>query len=235
MTTTAPDVTLIQFFDLENAKARKDGLNALYGTQTMRSVQALLAGAPSLLQNHVAQSVTEALNDALNVKLVDILIAAWSSRRELAQYLDRSKFPRDELIDHALGKHEVFSAHKPRLQIMLDASPIGPEFEFDIVVKLQLEATTLRVQDGRIMFARIGKASGMGAIKCEDTTLFARASKPIALPQTLSFGNGLVIARPKDAAAPTATAAPTPPADEPPAEPTPPPTAGAEPATADAA
>jgi hypothetical protein len=192
--TTAPDTTLVQFFDFDNAKARKEGLNALYGTQTMRSVQALLAGAPQLLQNYVAQSVTEALGEALKFKVTELAIAGWSNRREFGQYLDQTKFPRDEIIDHVLGKHEIFSSHKPRLQIMLDGSPIGPEFEFEVSVKLALEAATLRVQDGRMMFARVGKATGTGYIKCEDTTLFARPVKPIAIPQTLSFGTGLAIA-----------------------------------------
>ena len=110
MTTPAsPDITLVQFFDLANAKVRKEALNALYGTAAMRSAQALLTSAPSLLQNHVAQSVTEALQEALAVKLIDILTTAWSGRRELAPYLDRSKFPRDELVDHALS----FSERRP--------------------------------------------------------------------------------------------------------------------------
>jgi hypothetical protein len=197
--TTAPEMTLVQFFDFDNAKARKEGLNALYGTQTMRSVQALLAGAPQLLQNHVAQSVTEALSEALKIKITDLAIAGWTNRREFAQYLDQTKFPRDEIVDHVLGKHEIFSSHKPRLQIMLDGSPIGSEFEFEISVKLALEAATLRVQDGRMMFARIGKVTGTGFIKCEDTTLFARAAKPVSIPQTLSFGTGLAIVPAKTA------------------------------------
>jgi hypothetical protein len=196
--TLSPDITLVQFFELDNAKARKEGLNALYGTASMRSVQALLTSAPSLLQNHVAQSVTEALQEALAVKVVDVLTAAWSSRRELAQYLERSKFPRDEIVDHALGKHEIFSSHKPRLQIMLDNSPMGSEFEFDIAVKLNLDAATLRVKDGRIMLARLGSVTGGGTIKCENATLFARAVTPLALPQTLSFGSGSPIVRPKE-------------------------------------
>lgn len=198
--TTAPEMTLVQFFDFDNAKARKEGLNALYGTQTMRSAQALLAGAPQLLQNYVAQSVTEALAEALRFKVSELVIAGWSNRREFAKYLDQTKYPRDEIVDHVLGKHEIFSSHKPRLQIMLDGSPIGSEFEFEISVKLALEAATLRVQDGRMMFARVGKATGTGYIKCEDITLFARAIKPIGLPQTMSFGNGLAIVPGKAAA-----------------------------------
>ena len=196
--TTPVDITLLQFFDFDDAKARKDGLNALYATRAMRSSQALLSTAPQLLQNHVAQSVTEALKGALKVKVVDILIAGWTARRELKQYHDRAKFPREEIVDHALGKHEIQSIHKPRLQIMLDQSPVGAEFEFDIAIGLAVEAATLRIQDGRIMQAQIGKVSGLGTIKCEDAMLFSRPSKPIALPQTLSFGNGLAIPWPKE-------------------------------------
>jgi hypothetical protein len=198
--TSQNDLTLLQFFDVEDAKASKDGLNALYSTAVMRSTQALLSTAPTLLQNHVAQSVTEALKGALSVPLVDVLTSAWTTRRELKQYLDRSKFPREELVDHALGKHEIRSTHRPRLQIMLDHSPIGAEFEFDVTVLLNIEAAILRIQDGRIMHAQLGKVSGAGAIKCEEASLFARASKPVALPQTLSFGSGIAIPWPKELA-----------------------------------
>ncbi len=198
--TSQNDLTLLQFFDVEDAKASKDGLNALYSTAVMRGTQALLSTAPTLLQNHVAQSVTEALKSALAVPLVDVLTSAWTMRRELKQYLDRSKFPREELVDHALAKHEIQSTHRPRLQIMLDHSPIGAEFEFDVTVMLNIEAAILRIQDGRIMHAQLGKVSGAGAIKCEEATLFARASKPVALPQTLSFGSGIAIPWPKDLA-----------------------------------
>ncbi len=198
--TSQNDLTLLQFFDVDDAKASKDGLNALYGTAVMRGTQALLSTAPSLLQNHVAQSVTEALRGALAVPLVDILTSAWTTRRELKQYLDRSRFPREELVDHALGKHDIQSIHRPKLQIMLDQSPIGAEFEFDVTVALNVEAAILRVQDGRIMHAQIGKVSGSGTIKCEETALFARVAKPVALPQTLSFGSGVAIPWPKELA-----------------------------------
>ncbi|MFM9863243.1 MAG: hypothetical protein ACKVRO_06515 [Micropepsaceae bacterium] len=198
--TSQNDLTLLQFFDAEDAKARKDGLNALYSTAVMRSTQALLSTAPTLLQNHVAQSVTEALKGVLSVPLVDVLSSAWTTRRELKQYLDRSKFPREELIDHALGKHEIQSTHRPKLQIMLDNSPIGAEFEFAVTVALNVEAAILRIQDGRIMHAQLGKVSGSGAIKCEEATLFARATKPVALAQTLSFGQGIAIPWPKELA-----------------------------------
>lgn len=198
--TSQNDLTLLQFFDAEDAKARKDGLNALYGTAVMRSTQALLSTAPSLLQNHVAQSVTEALRNVLAVPLVDILTSAWTTRRELKQYLDRSKFPRDELVDHSLAKHDIQSVHRPKLQVMLDNSPMGAEFEFEVQVALSVDGAILRVQDGRIMHAQIGKVSGSGTVKCEEATLFSRAIKPVALPQTLSFGSGVAIPWPKELA-----------------------------------
>ena len=49
--TSQNDLTLLQFFDVEDAKASKDGLNALYSTAVMRSTQALLSTAPVLFQS----------------------------------------------------------------------------------------------------------------------------------------------------------------------------------------
>jgi len=189
----AQAASLVQFFDFDNAAVRKDGLTALGHTGAMRGVQALLTAAPLLLQNHAIESATEALQAALNVRVVDILAAAWNTRRELRSYLDRVKYPADQIIDHTLAKHEVRSSHHPRLQIMLDQSPIGPEIEFEVTLSLTIEAAILRIQDGRIMNARIGKVFGAGSIKCEGATLFSRPTKAVTLPLTISFGSGIMI------------------------------------------
>ena len=196
----AQAATLVQFFDFDNAGVRKDGLIALGGTGAMRGVQALLTAAPLLLQNHAVQSATEALQAALNVRIVDILAAAWNTRRELRQYQDRTKFPADQIIDHTIAKHDVHSTHRPRLQIMLDHSPVGPEIEFEVIVGLTVEAAVLRIQDARIMGARMGKIFGTGTIKCEDATLFSRPTKAVNLPLTVSFGTGIAIGKGAEAA-----------------------------------
>lgn len=196
----AQSASLVQFFDFENASVRKDGLAALGGTNAMRGVQALLTAAPLLLQNHAMQSATEALQQALDVRVVDILAAAWNTRLELRQYLDRAKFPASQIVDHTIAKHEVHSSHKPRLQIMLDHSPVGPEIEFEVLVGLTLEAAVLRIQDARIMGARLGKVFGTGTIKCEGGTLFSRPTKALNLPLTVSFGTGIAIGKASEAA-----------------------------------
>ncbi len=196
----AQSATLVQFFDFENAAVRKDGLQALGATGAMRGVQALLTAAPLLLQNHAMQSATEALQAALDVRVVDILAAAWNTRLELLQYADRAKFPAAQIIDHTIAKHDVKSSHRPRLQIMLDHSPVGPEIEFEVIVGLTLEAAVLRVQDARIMGARLGKIFGTGTIKCEGATLFSRPTKAVNLPLTVSFGTGIAIGKASDAA-----------------------------------
>lgn len=196
----AQSASLVQFFDFENPAVRKDGLAALGGTNAMRGVQALLTAAPLLLQNHAMQSATEALQQALDVRVVDILAAAWNTRLELRQYLDRAKFPASQIVDHTIAKHEVHSSHKPRLQIMLDHSPVGPEIEFEVLVGLTLEAAVLHIQDARIMGARLGKVFGTGTIKCEGGTLFSRPTKALNLPLTVSFGTGIAIGKASEAA-----------------------------------
>jgi hypothetical protein len=198
---TRDTATLTDFFDLDNAQVRKDGLAAFEGTAALHGVKTLLTAAPALLQKHVADSIADALKAALDMRIVDILATAWNTRRELRQYLDRAKYPPDQIVDHALGKHDIRATHKPRLQIMLDNSPLGPEIEFDIAVGLNVESAVLRVQDARIMFARLGKVFGTGTIKCEGATLFSRPTKSVALPLTLSFGAGLAIGKSEPAVA----------------------------------
>jgi hypothetical protein len=191
--------SLASFFDLDNAQVRNDGLTALGGTAALYGVKTLLTAAPLLLQRNVGEGITDALKAALDIRIIDIIATAWNTRRELKQYADRAKYPADQIVDHALGKHDIRSTHKPRVQIMLDNSPIGPELEFEVTAALNLEAAILRIQDGRIMFAKLGKVFGTGTIKCEGATLFSRPTKALQLPLTLSFGQGLPLGSTKDA------------------------------------
>jgi hypothetical protein len=191
--------SLASFFDLDNAQVRSDGLTALGGTAALYGVKTLLTAAPLLLQRNVGDGVADALKAALDIRIVDIVATAWNTRRELKPYTDRAKYPADQIVDHALGKHDIRSTHKPRVQIMLDNSPIGPELEFEVTAALNLEAAILRIQDGRIMFAKLGKVFGTGTIKCEGATLFSRPTKAVQLPLTLSFGQGLPLGSTQDA------------------------------------
>jgi hypothetical protein len=185
--------SLVTFFDLDNAHVRKDGLTAFAGTSALHGVQSLLTAAPMLLQSHIGESITDALKAALDVRIVDILAQAWNTRRDLAHYTDRVKYPPDQIIDHTLTKHEIRSTHKPRVQIMLDHSPLGPEIEFEIALGLNVDSAILRVKNARIMFARLGRITGTGTIRCEGATLFSRPTKSVALPLTIAFGAGIPI------------------------------------------
>jgi hypothetical protein len=191
--------SLASFFDLDNAQVRSDGLTALGGTAALYGVKTLLTAAPLLLQRNVGEGIADALKAALDIRIIDVVATAWNTRRELKQYADRAKYPADQIVDHALDKHDIRSTHKPRVQIMLDNSPIGPELEFEVTAALNLEAAILRIQDGRIMFAKLGKVFGTGTIKCEGATLFSRPTKALQLPLTLSFGQGLPIGSTQDA------------------------------------
>jgi hypothetical protein len=192
--------SLITFFDLDSPHVRKEGLAAFAATGALRGIQTLLTAAPPILQTHIGESITDALKTALDVRIVDILTQAWSARRDLAPYTDEPKYPANQIIDHTLTKHEIHSVHKPRVQIMLDHSPLGPEMEFDVALSLNIDSAVLRVKNRRIMSARLGRITGVGTIKCEGATLFQRPTKSVALPLTISFGAGIPIGKTKNAA-----------------------------------
>jgi hypothetical protein len=193
--------TLITFFELDSPQVRTDGLDAFAGTSALHGIKTLLTAAPALLQSHVGESIADALKAALDVRIVDILARAWNTRRDLAAYLDRTKYPPDQIIEHTLTKHEIRSSHKPRVQIMLDHSPLGPEIEFDVSLSLNVDSAILRVKNARIVSARLGRITGTGTIKCESAALFSRSTKSVPLPLTMSFGAGIPIGKPQDAVA----------------------------------
>ncbi len=140
----------------------------------------------------VLHNIRERFEPLLDVGLPDILAGAWNKYRLLLKYLDKEKYPPEEVILVPLVDHTIQSEHHPHLELLIDEKSIG-KIEFQITLSLTLEGFTLKIQDGKIKEILTGTCKGEGTIKCENAVLVERELAPIRLPGSIDLGEGLPI------------------------------------------
>lgn len=199
--TDEPD-SIAVFFGLDDG-----ALEPLHDSDTMQKLRGSLAKAPDVVRNYATKSVSDALKLALNVPLVDVFAAALKTFQDLRKFCDQSKYPPGEISNYALAKHVISSDHRPRFRVLLDGTPCGPEIDFDVKLKLSIEAASLEILDAKIMQVATGSIQGSGSISCAGATLIERKTSTLAIPGKFSFGDGILIGMPyrSDPHAPSAT------------------------------
>jgi hypothetical protein len=172
-------------------------------TAVMAKVRASLTDAPELLKNFASESVADALKQALNVPVIDVLGAAWKTWSDLRKFCDQLQHPPGEIGNYTLAEHVITSSHHPRFQLMFDGAPCGPEIEFDVELTLTIEAAVLEIVNARIMKAATGTIQGTGEIDLGGVTLIERKTQTLDLPGKFSFGEGILLGTPYRGAPPT--------------------------------
>ena len=179
------------FFGLDG-----DAPQSLHDSDAMQKVRASLTNAPGIVRNFATESVSDALKSALNVPLLDVFAAGWKALGELRKFCDQSKYPPGEVSNYALAKHVMKSKHRPRFRVLFDGAPCGPEIDFDVELKLTIEAASLEILDAKIMKVATGSIQGSGSISCAGATLLERKTKAVDVPGTYAFGDGIPIGTP---------------------------------------
>jgi hypothetical protein len=184
------------FFGLDGG-----ALKPLHDSDPMQKLRASITGAPDLVRNFATDSVADSLVSALNAPLMDVFSRGWKTLGDLHKYCDQSIYPAGQVNNYALTEHVISWTHKPRLRVLLDGKPCGPEIAFDVALKLTIQAASLEILDARIMKAATGSVQGSGSIVCAGNTLVERKTSAHAVPGKFSFGDGILIGKPYHCAA----------------------------------
>ena len=179
------------FFGLD-----KDALKELHGTDAMQKIRDSIAGASDVVRNFATDSVADSLISALNAPLMDVFSRGWKTLGDLHKYCDQSKYPAGQINNYALTEHVISWSHKPRLRVVLNGKPCGPEIAFDVALKLTIQAASLEILDAKIMKAATGSVQGSGSIVCAGNTLVERKISAVTVPGKFSFGDGILIGKP---------------------------------------
>lgn len=182
--------TLADFFGVaDDAKSARDGAIAL----AKASKEALRDALPAGLRDAAAGSVMQSARGLLNSPISGILGDAWKTARDLERFCDPRQFPPDKLAEYTLAEHELALKRNPLIEVMLDGAPTGLKLKFELKLALAVMSAVLKIQNGRIMGARIGDCRGGGKYSCTSVTLAERKTGKIRLPGTISFGQGIPI------------------------------------------
>ncbi len=182
-----PDAPLTHFLHFDGRSLTRRQLDALDASAAMSELRRRveLKLAPSLWP----RAIGEAIGEALNVRLADLLVAGWNRYRELSKYTDRDRYPPDQINEVALAQHRIATTHEPRVAIVVDGATVA-EIHLRIDLTIDLEGAILKIQDARIKEAALGACEVSGTLRCEGIDV-ADAERAFTLPGTVSFGDGI--------------------------------------------
>ena len=132
------------------------------------------------------------VTQALDIEMSDLLVWAWRTRREIAQYRDRERYPPGESHIVPLIEHTVVSKHSPTIQPVVNNVPLQ-KIKFDVILKLKMKGAMLKIRDAKIMEILVGSCSGSGAIEYAGLAILEKKTAPYEFPGTISLGEGVSI------------------------------------------
>ena len=187
---TAP-LTLNQLFSLKNKELPPDQLSALEaGGEVAAAKAAVLKRTKGVGWGVISGEIFKKVENLLEISIPNILVAAWSPF--LVKYLDRKKYPANEILLVPLAEHTITSEHHPYLEIMVNDQLVG-KIGFKISVDLTLEGIILKIQNGEVKKISTGTCKGKGTIKCGDLLLVKEEAKSLALPGSIDLSPGVPI------------------------------------------
>ena len=186
-------ITLNDFFGLKEKELTGAQLSAIESGDKMGQIRENLLKKIAKLKWAVAlKKVMERMEDILDIGIGDIMINAWIKFGSLSKFLDREKYPPEEVILVPLAEHTIQSEHHPYIEIMLNDKSLA-KINFDVNIEIMLEGALLKIQDGKIKEIMTGTCKGEGSLVCEGYEIVKRELKTISLPGTIDLGNGVVI------------------------------------------
>ena len=187
MTTTISNFAELLGLD---AAARRDAA----ATSLAKSGKLLTSNlVPGALKQAAAESLIDASIAVLNSPLADVLGDAWTKAHELHAFTDASKYPAGQVSEYTLHTHDISLKRNPVIELVLDGAPTGLQLEFELKISLVVLSALLRIQDGRVIGARVGDFQGAGSYSCGTAKLIERKTSPFKLPGDLGFAPGVAI------------------------------------------
>lgn len=138
----------------------------------------------------VSDVLVEKLAELLNVKLVDVLVLAWTKYDALAEFADPVRHPPQETDLVPLAEHTVRSQHQPYLEVLMDNRPVG-RLTFDVTVALTLRGFLLQIQDAKIRAIQTGSCQGHACVALEKVVIYEKTFDEIPLPGTIRLGEAV--------------------------------------------
>jgi hypothetical protein len=119
--------------------------------------------------------------ELLDIKIPDVLIAAWKKVKDLQAVLEKSKQTPDETVYLELSQHTINSEHKPSIDVKIKGATVK-KIELAIQLGFNLKGFLLKIQNGAIKEMQTGQCEAKGTIKYGGLTVAEKKLEPIKLP-----------------------------------------------------
>ena len=130
--------------------------------------------------------LAEKVCELLNIKIPNILVAAWKKAKELQTVLETSKATPDEVVYLELAEHTINSDHKPSLDVRIKGATIK-KIELGVQLGFKLRGFVLKIQNGGITEMQTGQCEAKGTIKYGTLMIAEKKLEPIKLPLTIAI------------------------------------------------
>jgi hypothetical protein len=125
--------------------------------------------------------LAEKVCELLDIKIPNILVAAWKKAKELQTVLEKSKSTPDEVVYLELAEHTINSDHKPSIDVRIKGATVK-KIELPVQLGFKLRGFVLKIQNGGIKEMQTGNCEAKGTIKYGTLTIAEKKLEPIKLP-----------------------------------------------------
>src|SRR6267378_901701 len=129
--------------------------------------------------------------ELLDIKIPDVLAAAWKKVADIQAVLEKSKKTPDETFYLELAQHTINSEHKPSINVKIKGATVK-KIELVIQLGFNLKGFLLKVQNGAITEVQTGQCEAKGTIKYGGLTIAEKKLEPIKLPFSIAMSDLLI-------------------------------------------
>src|SRR6267143_1265648 len=126
--------------------------------------------------------------ELLDIKIPDVLAAAWKKVADIQAVLEKSKKTPDETFYLELAQHTINSEHKPSIDVKIKGATVK-KIELVIQLGFNLKAFLLKIQNGAITEIQTGQCEAKGTIKYGGLTIAEKKLEPIKLPFSIQMSD----------------------------------------------
>jgi hypothetical protein len=129
----------------------------------------------------------------LDIKIPDVLLAAWKKAGEIKAAIEKSKQSPEETTYLELAEHGINSEHKPSIDVKLRGAKVKT-ITLMVHLGFKVKGFVLKIQNGAIVELQTGNCEAKGSIKYQGLAIAEKKLAPIKLPLTIPLNIPAMVA-----------------------------------------
>jgi hypothetical protein len=130
--------------------------------------------------------------ELLDIKIHDILLAAWKKVEALRKVLEDSKQTPDKSVYLDLAEHSIDYETKPFIDVKIKGASVK-KLTLHVALNLKLKGFVLKVRNGAIRELQTGNCEGKGTIKYGTLAIAEKKLEPIKFPLSIRIPSLIAI------------------------------------------